>query len=117
MTGESRLRPAIAWLLPILGWAWLWLQHRDDARARQALRESLALWLAVLGALCLWALAAWLLTWLPFVGPLMAMASFSLVLVAWLVCALLWLSGLLRALRGDARPLPLLGRLTRRLPL
>ncbi len=113
----SRLAPVIAWLLPVIGWAWLWLQHRADERARQALREALALWLTVIGAFAVWAPAAWLVAWLPFVGPLVALASFSLVLSTWLLCAILWLGGLLRALRGDERPLPLLGRITRRLPV
>ena len=113
----ERLAPALAWLLPLLGWAWLWLNRREDGRARQALREALALWLAAIGAFLVWAVAAWLATWLPFLGPLVALASFSLVLVAWLLCAILWLTGLLRALRGDASPLPLLGRIVRRLPL
>lgn len=117
MQTDKRLAPTLAWLLPILGWLWLWLQHRDDQRARQALRESLALWLAIIGALIAWALFAWLVTWLPFVGPLIALASFSLVLVAWLLCAVLWLTGLQRALRSDSRPLPLLGRIVQRLPL
>ena len=117
MRTESRLAPILAWLLPLVGWAWLWLNCREDDRARQVLREAIALWLALLGALLAWVIVAWLLTWLPFLGPLVALASFSLVLAAWLVLAVLWLMGLLRALRGDASPLPLLGRITRRLPL
>lgn len=117
MQTESRLAPLLVWVLPLVGWLWLWQQHREDTRARQALREALALWLAALGAFLVWAVVAWLATWLPFLGPLVALASFSLVLVAWLLCAILWLNGLLRALRGDASPLPLLGRIVRRLPL
>lgn len=115
--GASRVAPALAWLLPVVGWAWLWWRHRADARARQALRESLALWLGVVGALVLWAVFALVVAWLPFVGPLVAMASFALVIFAWLLCVILWLTGLLRVLRGDERPLPLLGRITRRLSI
>lgn len=112
----SRLAPALAWLLPVLGWAWLWWRHRADERARQALREALALWLAIVGALVVWAVFAFAIAWLPFVGPLAAMASFALVIFAWTLGGVLWLVGLLRALRGDERPLPLLGRIMRRLP-
>ena len=59
---------------------------------------------------------AWLLVGIPLMGPLVAWFAFALVITVWIFFAILWLMGMVRALRGVQKPLAIVGGWAAKLP-
>jgi uncharacterized membrane protein len=83
---------------------------------QQVNRQSIGLCLFLLGTLIAWGVIAWVLVWLPYTGALAA-GLFTMVMVTYLFGVAAWLTGLIRALRKQATPLPFFGRWAERLPV
>jgi uncharacterized membrane protein len=107
----------LAYLLSILGWLYVLLFQRKNELAVYHARQSLGLTLVAIGAFVAWALGAWILSWIPLVGPLVAAAAFSLVLLTYLFLGVAWIMGMVYALQAEAKPLPLVGRWVERIPI
>lgn len=98
----------IAYLLPFVGPGIILLTGAGDAFARFHARQSLALFGSLLVAPIVWAVAAWLLVWLPYGGALAAFL-FSLVLLVYLAAIYAWLVGIRNALSGRRNAVPFFG--------
>jgi len=117
MTESQRYPAFLAYLLPVLGWAYVFVFHRKNKFAMYHAIQSIGLVLVLLAALAAWFILTWVLCWIPLVGPLVGMMAFSLVMAA-LACAVVsGLVGMSNALHGRMVPLPLIGRWVLRLPL
>ena len=117
MTESQRYPAFLAYLLPVLGWAYVFAFHRKSKFARYHTIQSIGLVLVLLAVLVAWFTLTWVLCWIPLVGPIVGMMNFSLVIAA-LACAVVsWLVGMSNALRGRTVPLPLVGRWVLRFPL
>ena len=110
MSKPNRTLAFLAYLLSILGWLYVLLFQREDKLALYHARQSLGLVLVALGALLGWALGTWILSWVPLVGPLVAAALFSQVLLVYLFLGIVWIIGMVYALQAKVKPLPLVGR-------
>ncbi len=115
MSSDSRFSAAAAYL-PIIGWLYVYVFRRRDALAMFHLRQAVGLVLWLIGVVVAWAVAAWVLAWLPYMGAL-GMGLFSLVMVAFFFGILAVILGVLNALRRRAVPLPICGRWASRLPI
>ncbi len=115
MSASQRISAAIGYI-PVLGWIYVFFVQRKDPFATFHLRQSLGLVLSMLGIFLLWAVVAWIITWIPY-GDVFAVAVFSLVLVAWVAGAIAWLVGVVNALRGLMNGVPLFGSWASRLPI
>lgn len=109
MKPSSRYLAFAAYLLSLPGALFVLLARRDDSFAVYHARQSLALWLAALLLPLAWAVCAWALAWIPLVGPVLAVALFALVLAAYCGLLVAWLTGMLYALQGRAKRLPVIG--------
>jgi uncharacterized membrane protein len=107
----------LAYLLSILGSLFVLVFQRDDRLAAYHAKQSLMLTFAALGAVVAWLLASWGLCWIPLAGPLLAAALFSQVILLAGFLAVLWVVGMVRALRGRMLPLPVTGKWAERMPL
>jgi uncharacterized membrane protein len=107
---SKRKTPAfLAYLLSILGWLYVLLFQREDKLAVYHAKQSLVLTLTAIGALVVWALGTWILCWIPLVGPLLAAATFALVILLYLFLGVAWIIGMVYALQTKMKPLPIVG--------
>ena len=115
----SRIPAFLAYLLLVIGWLYVLVARRDDDFARFHTRQSIMLVLAALLAFVAWAVFSWVVTWIDFVGPVLAAASFALVMSAILYLFILWIVGMVSALQARERvlPIPIVRRWLDRLPI
>ncbi len=116
MKGSKKYLAFLAYLVPVLGWLYILIAERKDRFSRYHAKQSLVLTLALVGAVLVWLVLAWVLTWLPFVGPIIAAFSFTLVALVWVVVVVDWIVGMVYALRVEMKPVPLLGGWGEKLP-
>lgn len=115
MGDSSRLSAALAYI-PILGWLYVLFFQRKNALAAFHLRQSIGLFLFLVATLLGWAVVAWLLAWVPYLDVL-GIAMFTIVMVAYAFGVVVWIQGLVNALRNRLVPLPIFGRWASRLPI
>lgn len=111
----SRVGAALAYI-PILGWLYVILVQRRNAFAMYHLKQSIGWVLFLIVVLAIWALAAWVLAWIPY-AFVVSIALFALVIAAYLYGVVALLLGVRNALRARAVPLPVFGERANRLPI
>jgi uncharacterized membrane protein len=102
--------------LPVIGWLYVLLFQRQNLLAVYHIRQSIGLFLFLIGTLAGWAVIAWILAWIPFLGVL-SIALFTMVIAAYLFGIVAWIQGLMNALSNRLTPLPVFGRWADRLPI
>ncbi|MBI1256982.1 MAG: hypothetical protein GC204_05885 [Chloroflexi bacterium] len=111
----ARVSAALAYI-PIIGWLYVYFTQRKSDLALFHLRQSIGLFVFLIGTFVAWVIVAWVLAWIPFMAILSA-ALFSLVIVAYLYGIVAWVMGIIRALRSQVTPLPIFGTRADRLPI
>jgi uncharacterized membrane protein len=112
---SSRYLAFFAYLLSLPGALFVLLARRDDPFAVYHARQSLAIAIAAIVTPLVWAVVAWACAWIPTAGVLIGLSLFALVIAIYLGLLISWITGMIFALRGRARPVPLVGaRATRR---
>jgi len=115
--GPKRYLAFLAYLFGIFGWLYVLLFHRKDEFAVYHAKQSIALTVLAIGAPVVWAIVAWVLSWIPLIGPISAAALFALVILVYIYIAIAWIIGMVNALRAKATPLPIIGGRAARLPI
>lgn len=115
MDASKRHLAFLAYLVPVFGWLYVFLFHRRDEFASYHAKQSMMLAVTAVAAPLVWALAAWILVWIPLVGPAIAAALFALVILAYLCLAALWVVGMVYAVQAKAKPLPVVGQWAERI--
>ena len=116
MNTSSRFSAALAYLLPVLGWLYVYFFQRKNSFALYHLRQAIGLVLFLVVTLVAWAVVGWLLAWIPYLN-IFSIALFALVVSAYLFGIVAWLFGIYYALSDRESPLPLFGRWAIRLPI
>ena len=117
MNGPKRHFAFLAYLVPVLGWLYgLFFERRDEFVLYHA-KQAMMLTVAAVAAPVAWAVAAWILAWVPLVGSVLAASLFALVMLAYLSLAVIWIVGMINALRAKAKPLPVVGRWAERISI
>jgi len=116
MNTSSRLPAVLAYLLPVLGWLYVFFFQRENSLARYHLRQAIGLVVFLIVTLMAWGLVSWILAWIPYLDVL-SIALFALVVGAYLYGVVAWLLGIYNALRDRESPLPLFGQWASRLPI
>jgi len=111
---SDRFFAFLTYPLLVVGWLLVLIFGRGSRLARFHVKQSVGLWLFALGVTLGWAAAGWVLAWIPYMAAVSA-ALFSLVAAAWLFAIILWLMGMVNALRGRLAPLPIIGGWANRL--
>jgi uncharacterized membrane protein len=107
---QKRMLAFVAYLLGILGWLYVLLCQRRSRFAVYHAKQSLGLTLVAVATPAIWAVGAWLFSWIPLAGPLVAATGFSLVILAYVVLGVAWITGMANALSAKTKPLPLVGK-------
>lgn len=110
MSKPKRHAAFLAYLLPVVGWLYVLLFHRKDEFVMYHAKQSVALAMTAVGALAVWAVVAWLVSWLPLVGSIIAAVLFALVILIYIFLPVTWVIGMVYALQAKVKPLPILGR-------
>jgi uncharacterized membrane protein len=116
MNMSSRFSAALAYLLPVLGWLYVFFFQRKDSFALYHLRQAIGLVIFLIATLLTWGVLGWLLAWIPYLD-ILSIALFALVVGAYLYGIVAWLFGIYNALSDRESPLPLFGGLASRLPI
>jgi uncharacterized membrane protein len=109
MSRSSRNRAFLAYLLSVPGALYVLLARRDDAFAVFHARQSLAIAITARVTPLVWVVVAWAGAWIPVAGPLVGLTLFALVIATYLGLAALWIAGMVFALNGMVRSLPVVG--------
>ena len=112
---KQRVLAFLAYLLSALGWLYVLLFQREDKLAVYHAKQSLVLTLIAIGSLVTWLLGSWIVSWIPLVGPLIAAAMFSQVILVCMFLAVVWIMGMVYALQAKRQPLPLVGKWAERI--
>jgi uncharacterized membrane protein len=107
----------LAYLLSILGWLYVLLFHRKDKFLLYHAKQSLGLTLAALGGPVVWVGVGWIVSWIPYVGFILAVALFSLLMALYFALVVAWIIGMVNALQAKRKPVPVVGRWAERLPI
>lgn len=109
MTLSSRISAFVAYLLLIVGWLFVIVFRRNDPFARFHARQSLMLTVVAVIIPLAWAVFAWVITWIPYAGFILAASAFALVIALAIVWLAVWVVGMVNALRGAEKPVPIFG--------
>jgi uncharacterized membrane protein len=96
------LVPLVGWLVPLL---FMRRQTFIFYHACQAMALNLIAILVPAG----WLGFGWLVMWIPLAGSVTAVATFALVIAAYLALIVAWIAGMLHALRLEAKAVPVFG--------
>jgi len=116
MSSPSRFPAVVVYLFPVIGWLYVFFFQRKNGLAMYHLRQSVGLFLCLIATVTGWAVIAWVLAWIPYMGALGA-ALFTIVMAACLFGIVAWILGLKNALSKREVPLPGFGKWANRLPI
>ena len=117
MNGPKRHFAFIAYLVPVLGWLYVLLFERRDEFVVYHAKQAVMLTITAVVTPLIWAVAAWILAWVPLVGSVLAASLFALVVLTYLSLAVVWIVGMINALTARAKPLPVVGRWAERISI
>lgn len=116
MEPSQRFPAFIAYFLPVIGWIYVGVFQRKNQFAGFHLRQAVGLVLFLLLITVVWGLGTWLLAWIPY-AFILGVALFTLPLTAYIIGIIIWIIGMVNALRGREAFLPIIGLVSSRLPL
>ena len=116
MNTSSRLSAVLVYVLPVLGWLYVFFFQRRNSLALYHLRQAIGLVLFLIVTLIAWVVVGWLLAWIPYLN-ILSVALFALVMAVYIYGIVAWLIGIYNALSDRESPLPMFGRLASRLPI
>ena len=102
----------LAYLLPVLGPAYILALRKEDSFSRYHAMQSLSIVAALILAPAVWIVFSWLISLLPF-GGVVAAYIFALVVAVYLAVVVAWVVGIVNALRARRSPVPFFGRILR----
>ena len=111
----AQIFACLAYLLNIVGALYVLLFRRKDAFAVYHAKQSLGITLVAIVVFIAWVVIGWLLSWIPYIGLIFAMALFSLVIVAYIVLIRDYIIGLVYVFHAKMQPVPIVGRIIIRL--
>ena len=111
MSSASRISAFLAYLLPVIGWFYVFIARRDDRLAIFHTEQAIALFMVGLGVFLAWAILGWAMSLIPYLGFIVAVALFSLVIIMFITMLVNWMVGMVYALQAKLKPLPITGSL------
>ena len=110
----GRAFAVLAYVLPLVGGIVAILADGRNPLTRHHAQQSIATVLTLVLGFFVWALVGYVIALVPWVGPIVSISLFSLVLAMAAFLAVNWVLSLLRALRGEERDIPIANRVARR---
>lgn len=108
--------PALIAYIPVVGWLYVYLLQRKNRLAVFHLRQSVGLFLFLVGILAGWAIIAYVIAFIPYMA-VFSVTLFTIVIAGYIFGVVAWVTGILNALKSKSTPLPLFGQWANRLPI
>ncbi|PIE33314.1 hypothetical protein CSA56_12130 [candidate division KSB3 bacterium] len=100
----------LVYLLSLVGVIYvLFFRPTQERFAQYHARQSLGIQIIALGLLLAWFIVIWVLAWIPYIGFIVGIALFALVLAAYIVLAISYMRGMINALQLKRQPVPIVG--------
>jgi uncharacterized membrane protein len=115
MDSSDRISALIAYI-PVIGWIYVLIFRRQNSLPMFHVRQSIGLFIFLVGSLAIWTAVTWVLGWIPF-GFMVGVALFTLVITAYIFGLITWISGIIQALQGRMELLPIFGKMANRIQL
>lgn len=109
MSNASRILAFLAYLLPVVSWVYITAARKDDELAMYHTRQAIVVFGVGVGAVVGWVVLGWALSFIPYLGFIVAIALFSLVMIVMLAMLVNLIVGIVYALQAKLKPLPILG--------
>jgi uncharacterized membrane protein len=114
MIAKNIFLALLAYLLPVLGWLYLWISQRKNSFVAFHLRQSVGIFLGLLLTFVAWVIVGWILAWIPYVFVI-SILLYALVIVVVFMAVIAWIAGVVNALRHSTAFCPFFGRWANRL--
>ncbi len=111
MSSSSKLSAFLAYVLPVLGWVYVFAARKNDQFAVFHTMQSMGIFVVAVGALIAWLVFGWIISFVPFFGFIITVALFSLVLLVFITMAVNWIIGVINVWQARLKPLPMTGSL------
>ncbi len=115
MDNASKISAIISYI-PVIGWLYGLVLARKNEFVHFHAKQSLGLFLFLVVMLAIWAVVAWLMSWIPY-GFLLGVVLFALVVAAAIYGVVAHIMGISNAAKGRIVLLPFFGQQANRLPL
>ena len=106
---NSRIFAFLAYLLSVIGALYVLFTRRKDEFAVYHAKQSLGIAIIALGVFIAWVVFGWIISWVPYVGFIFAMALFSLVIAAYILLIISCITGMVNALQMKQQPVLVIG--------
>ncbi len=114
---KPKKHPAfLAYLLLVFGWLYVFLFHKNNRLAVYHAKQSILLTAMAICAPVIWVVVTWVMSWVPY-GFLVASSTFSFVIAIYILLIVDWVIGMVYALQAKIKPVPIVGRLTKWIPI
>jgi uncharacterized membrane protein len=105
----------LAYLLNIVGALYVLFARRKDEFAVHHAKQSLGITIIAIGLFVFWIVFGWIISWIPYIGFIFAIATFSLVIAAYIALAVGYITGIIYVLDEKMQPVPVVGKFATRL--
>jgi uncharacterized membrane protein len=106
---NSKVLAFLAYLLSFIGALYVLFARRKDEFAVYHAKQSLGIAIIALAVFIAWVVVGWIISWIPYVGFIFAMALFSLVIAAYILLTISCITGMVNALQMKQQPVLVIG--------
>ncbi len=111
---NGRVFAVLAYLLPVVGgFIGLAADGRNPLTRNHAMQSIASVIALALGFLA-WAVGAYVIALIPAIGPILSISLFTLVIALALFVLVNWIIGIVQAMRGEERTIPIANRIVLR---
>jgi uncharacterized membrane protein len=116
MKTTNKIFAFLSYLLLVPGWLFVLIFRRKQPYELEHARQSMMINMIPLFGVILWFVLTWLVVAIPIMGPLIAWFTFALLIAVAIFLIIVWITGMIRALRGVQKPLSIVGGWAAKLP-
>ena len=105
----------LAYLLVIVGAVYILLMHRKNKFAVHHAKQALGVIIIAISMFIAWVVGGWIISWIPYIGFIFTAALFALVIAAYIVLCICYITGMMYALDANLQSVPIVGEFANRL--
>lgn len=104
----------LAYLLVIVGALYILIVHRKNKLAVHHAKQALGIIIIAISVFIVWVVGGWIISWVPYIGFIFTVGLFALVIAAYIVLCVCYITGMMYALEANLQSVPIVGELANR---